>query len=68
MWRHNHVQEHSPDYLLALMVQNKMFANVIKTFNHHYFKLLILKNSRLITNLQYAISPQHSGVFHLYFI
>jgi hypothetical protein len=30
MWRHNHVHEFAADYLLALMAQNKMFANVKK--------------------------------------
>uniref|UniRef100_A0A1I8BHN1 [heparan sulfate]-glucosamine N-sulfotransferase n=1 Tax=Meloidogyne hapla TaxID=6305 RepID=A0A1I8BHN1_MELHA len=28
MWRHNHAHEHSEEYLIALMAQNKVFAEV----------------------------------------
>uniref|UniRef100_A0A914EN07 Heparan sulphate-N-deacetylase domain-containing protein n=1 Tax=Acrobeloides nanus TaxID=290746 RepID=A0A914EN07_9BILA len=50
MWRHNHAHEFSISYLLALMSQNKLFA----------------ENTRLKTPLQYAISPQHSGVYPIH--
>ncbi|CAK5066344.1 unnamed protein product [Meloidogyne enterolobii] len=50
MWRHNHAHEHSFDYLLALMAQNKFFA----------------ENYGISTNLSYAIAPIHSGVYPVY--
>lgn len=28
MWRHNHAHEYNEEYLLAIMTQNKLFANV----------------------------------------
>uniref|UniRef100_A0A914KZT8 [heparan sulfate]-glucosamine N-sulfotransferase n=1 Tax=Meloidogyne incognita TaxID=6306 RepID=A0A914KZT8_MELIC len=50
MWRHNHAHEHSSDYLLALMAQNKFFA----------------ENYGIPTKLSYAIAPIHSGVYPVY--
>lgn len=50
MWRHNHANEYSFDYLMALMAQNKVFSN----------------NMDIFTNLSYAVSPQHSGVYPVY--
>ncbi|KAH7729577.1 bifunctional heparan sulfate N-deacetylase/N-sulfotransferase 4-like isoform X1 [Aphelenchoides avenae] len=50
MWRHNHAHEYTKDYLVALMTQNKFFAN----------------NTNIATNLRYAVAPQHTGVFPVY--
>ncbi|KAL3118157.1 hypothetical protein niasHT_001931 [Heterodera trifolii] len=50
MWRHNHPPEFSADYLLALMTQNRVFA----------------ENVGISANLSYAVSPQHSGVYPVY--
>ncbi|KAI1715510.1 heparan sulfate-N-deacetylase domain-containing protein [Ditylenchus destructor] len=50
MWRHNHAHEYAEDYLLALMTQNRIFAENVQL--------------RLLPG--YAISPQHSGVYPSY--
>uniref|UniRef100_A0A915NU03 [heparan sulfate]-glucosamine N-sulfotransferase n=1 Tax=Meloidogyne floridensis TaxID=298350 RepID=A0A915NU03_9BILA len=50
MWRHNHAHEHSSDYLIALMAQNKFFAD----------------NYGIPAKLSYAIAPIHSGVYPVY--
>uniref|UniRef100_A0AC35TKZ8 [heparan sulfate]-glucosamine N-sulfotransferase n=1 Tax=Rhabditophanes sp. KR3021 TaxID=114890 RepID=A0AC35TKZ8_9BILA len=54
MWKHNHAQDHDLQYLKAVMVQNRLFAD--------NFKLPLVEG--------YAISPQHGGVYpiidHLY--
>uniref|UniRef100_A0A915E648 Heparan sulphate-N-deacetylase domain-containing protein n=1 Tax=Ditylenchus dipsaci TaxID=166011 RepID=A0A915E648_9BILA len=50
MWRHNHAHEYTDEYLMALMTQNRVFAD----------------NMKLNSLPGYAISPQHSGVYPIY--
>jgi len=51
MWRHNHAHEHSSDYLLALMAQNKFFAEVcfnLENFLNNFRTMEFLQNCLML--------------------
>ncbi|KAI6214415.1 [Heparan sulfate]-glucosamine N-sulfotransferase [Aphelenchoides besseyi] len=50
MWRHNHAQEYDETNLTIFMTQNKEFA----------------MNNELNVSLNYAVAPQHGGVYPIH--